>query len=91
MEPIKPKYKNFVKAEWKISKRSKQIINLYSKYTKYDESEILDKLIADILNDKEFVDWLNKKRYKKRIQNTIDSTDNGGFTDGTFVDGEDVL
>lgn len=71
MKPIKPKYKDNVKAEWKISKRSELIIKNYAKYTKYEENEIIDSLILDILEDKEFVNWLNKKRYKKKINDVI--------------------
>lgn len=71
MNPIKPKYIDTIKANWRISKRSNQIINQYSKYTKYDEGEIIDKLIADILVDKDFIKWLNDRRYQKKIQGVI--------------------
>lgn len=80
MKPIKPKYRDSVKVEWKISKRSELIINNYAKYTKYEESEIIDNLILDILEDKEFIEWLNKKRYRKKINDVIfgesETTDN---------------
>ncbi|HEY5563531.1 MAG TPA: hypothetical protein VIK72_17560 [Clostridiaceae bacterium] len=71
MNPIKPKYMDTVKADWKISKRSSQIIIQYAKYTKYDEDEIIDRLISDLITDKEFVKWLKGRRYQKKIQGTI--------------------
>lgn len=74
MKPIKPKYTDTVKVDWKVSKRSKQIINQYSKYTKYDESEIIDKLITDILEDKDFVTWLQNRRFQAKIQGVIFET-----------------
>lgn len=71
MKPIKPKYIDTIKADWRISKRSKQIINQYSKYTKYDEDEIIDKLITEILVDNDFIEWLKTRRYQKKIQGVI--------------------
>ncbi|MBU3201864.1 hypothetical protein LL037_11730 [Clostridium estertheticum] len=71
MKPIKPKYVDTIKADWRISKRSKQIINQYSKYTKYDEDEIIDRLITDILVDNNFIEWLKNRRYQKKIQGVI--------------------
>lgn len=81
MKPIKPKYADTVKVDWKISKRSRQIISQYAKYTKYEESEIVDKLIIDILEYKSFVNWLNKRRYNTKIQGVIFETLIEGDTD----------
>ena len=71
MKPIKPKYIDTVKTDWRISKRSKQIISQYAKYTKYDEDEIIDRLISDILVDNDFIEWLKTRRYQKKIQGVI--------------------
>ena len=71
MKPIKPKYYDTVNVQWSISKRSKEIINYYSKYTKYDESELIDLLISDILEDEAFVNWLKGRRYKTRVDKFI--------------------
>ncbi|MBX4260575.1 hypothetical protein KTC96_04970 [Clostridium estertheticum] len=71
MKPIKPKYADTIKTDWRISKRSKQIINQYSKYTKYEEDEIIDRLITDILVDNDFIGWLKTRRYQKKIQGVI--------------------
>lgn len=68
MKPIKPRYVDTVKVDWRIPKYSKQILDLYSKYTKYDEEYLIEKAINEILEDEKFVEWLNRKRYQKRIQ-----------------------
>ena len=67
MVKIQPKYLETVKAEWKVSKRSKEIISEYSKFTRYDEDEIIDMVITGILEDTDFIDWLKKKRYKRKL------------------------
>ena len=72
MKPIKPKFSNTVKLEIQISDTSKEILSQYAKYTKYSESEIIDRLIGEIAEDDlEFVEWLSKRRNLKRIQKKI--------------------
>jgi hypothetical protein len=71
MKPIKPKYSDTIEVKWNISKRSKEIISQYAKYTKYEESELIDKLILDILEDVDFVEWLKARRYNKKINKLI--------------------
>lgn len=71
MKPIKPKYEEAIKVEWKISKRAKEIVVQYAKYTKYDESEVVDMVLAQIIDDENFIQWLNCRRYQKRIKEVI--------------------
>lgn len=72
MKPLKPKFSNTVKFEIQINDVSKQILQLYAKYTKYTESEIVDHLISSIQDDdKDFVEWLSKRRYKKKAEAKI--------------------
>lgn len=71
MKPIKPKYADTVNVKWSISKRSREIINQYSKYTRYEESELVDMLIRDILEDETFVRWLKSRRYKAKVDKLI--------------------
>lgn len=72
MKPIKPKFSSTVKLEVQVSDVSKEILIQYAKYTKYSESEIIEHLIQEIAeDDKEFIDWLNKRRNKKRISSKI--------------------
>ena len=74
MKPIKPKYASLVKAEFNISDRSKEIIKQYAGYTKFSESEIVEKLISEIMEDESFVEHLKGKRYLKKIQSVIFQT-----------------
>jgi len=71
MKPIKPKYTSLVKAEFNISDRSKEIIKQYANYTKFSESEIVDRLITEIMDDTDFVIHLKEKRYNRKINNII--------------------
>jgi hypothetical protein len=71
MKPIKPKYADTVSVEWNISKKSKAIISEYSKYTKYDEDELVNMIIEQVLEDTAFVDWLKSKRYTRKINKLI--------------------
>ena len=71
MKPVKPKYLDTTKVDWKISKKSKLIIDYYAKYTKYEESEIIDKMILEIMDDSDFIQWLSKKRYKKKFDELV--------------------
>jgi hypothetical protein len=73
MKPLKPKYTDSVKVDWKISKKSKDLVTLYSKYSRYDESEIIDKVIYDLLEDSEFTKWLETRRYQSKIKNIMAS------------------
>ena len=83
MKPIKPKFKDTVKVEFTISKNTKEILLQYAKYTKYTESEIIDNLASEIVNDdKEFVKWLKSKRYKKKIDGLIFKEDDSKGLDG---------
>lgn len=71
MKPIKPKYTNTVKVEWRLSRRSREIIAQYAKYTHYDESEIVEKLLDEIIEDEAFVKWLKRRRYQKKTNALI--------------------
>lgn len=84
MKPIKPKYADTVNVEWSISKRSKEIINQYSKYTKYDESELVDMAISEIIEDSDFVDWLKSRRYTTKVNKLI--FDNDGMRGDEFIE-----
>lgn len=89
MQPLKPKFSNTVKLEIQINDVSKQILQLYAKYTKYTESEIIDHLIASIQeDDKDFVEWLGKRRYKKKAEAKILSKLNDNSTEDDDLWGE---
>lgn len=71
MEFIKPKFKHLEKTDWKISQKSKLIIEYYAKYTGYSEDEVVDKFLMNLLEDSDFLDFLKKRRSKKKINKFI--------------------
>jgi hypothetical protein len=84
MKFIKPKIQLNQKIELSVSKLTKMLISYYTEYTGYSENEVVDIFFKNVLEDKEFVDWLNSKRYKKKIDvllteeqnNTSDESEN---------------
>ena len=72
MRPVRPKYKDKVKVEWHISRESRLIISEYSKYTKFEEEELIEKAIHEIMEDQDFVIWLQSKRNQKRVLGLIE-------------------
>lgn len=70
MEFIKPK-NNKKKVDWSISDKTLTILSYYSKYTQYKEEEVVDLFLENLLSDKGFVEWLNTRRYKKRIDTIL--------------------
>lgn len=66
MDFIKPKNTNKENISWKISRRTKLIVEYYAKYTEYEEDEVVDMFLQNILKDKDFVEWLGTRRSKKK-------------------------
>lgn len=67
MKFIKPKNTNADKVNWLISERSQAIVKYYAEYTQYSESEVADKFLQNILDDKDFIKWIEQKRNNKRL------------------------
>jgi len=60
------------KIKYVIDNKTKEILSQYAKYTKHSESQIIDIIAAEILDDdKEFVQWLGTRRYKRKIQSLL--------------------
>jgi hypothetical protein len=77
MKFIRPKYKNKQKVEFKLSQRTRLLINYYAKYTEHDEDEVVDFFMTNLLEDKEFVEWLKGRRSKEKISSIIFNEENG--------------
>ena len=76
---IKPKTLVKVNPRWEISENTKAIVKYYAEYTDYDESEVIDNFLKNLLKDQEFINWANKKRNNKRLNallNANNVTDN---------------
>jgi hypothetical protein len=64
---IKPKNLNSERVDWVISEQTRNIVARFSEYSEYTESEVVDEFLKNILTDKEFVDWVMKKRNNRRL------------------------
>ncbi len=67
MKFIKPKNTNAQRVKWEVSEQTRAIVKYYAEFTEYDESEIVDMFLKNILDDKDFIEWVSKKRNNKRI------------------------
>ncbi|MCM3730626.1 hypothetical protein M3196_02955 [Fictibacillus nanhaiensis] len=67
MEFIEPRNINADKVDWLISERVRAIVSYYAEYTEYTESDVVDKLLLNILDDDKFIEWIKAKRNNKRI------------------------
>lgn len=68
---IEPKNKQKKQVKWKISDRTRSIVKYYSEYTEFTEEEIVDEFLTNILLDESFMEWIENKRYNKRIYEQI--------------------
>lgn len=75
MKFIKPKNNNSDNVEWLVSERVRSIVNYYSEYTEYTESEVVDKILINILEDENFIEWIKNKRNNKRIIKQLEIED----------------
>ncbi|WP_078408871.1 hypothetical protein [Priestia abyssalis] len=75
MKFIKPKNNNSDNVDWLISERVRAIVNYYSEYTEYTESEVVDKILINLLDDEDFIEWIKNKRNNKRIIKQLEIED----------------
>jgi hypothetical protein len=73
---IEPKNRNAKPVDWKISKKTQDIIKYYAEYTEYSEEEVVDEFLLNILGDQKFIDWINTKKNNKRILKDLGLSDN---------------
>jgi hypothetical protein len=64
---IKPKNNRADKVDWLISERVRGIVKTYAEYTEYSESEVVDTFLLNILDDKDFLNWIENRRNNRRI------------------------
>lgn len=67
MKFIKPKNDNAENVDWLVSERVRNLVKTYAEYTEYTESEIVNKFLLNLLDDKEFIGWVENKRNNRRI------------------------
>jgi len=67
MRYLEPENKNAKRVNWEISERTREIVKQYAEYGEKSESEAADFFLTNILTDKNFLEWVAKKRNNKRI------------------------
>lgn len=75
MKFIKPKNNKAENVEWLISERVRALVKVYAEYTGYSESEVVDTLLLNILDDKDFLKWIENKRNNRRIVKQLEIED----------------
>jgi hypothetical protein len=88
MKFIKPKSSK-KKVTWNISENTLTILSYFSKYSQYGEEEIVDMFLENLLDDKEFVSWINKQRYNKKIEAILGECALVTNIEGETIDAED--
>ena len=75
MKFIKPKNIKLDSVDWLISERVRAIVKTYAEYTEYTESEVVDMFLRNILDDKDFVEWIENKRNNRRLIKQLEIED----------------
>lgn len=75
MKFIKPENKKAGSVEWLISERVRTLVKVYVEYTGYSESEVVDTLLLNILDDNDFLKWIENKRNNRRIVKQLEIED----------------
>jgi len=71
MEFIRPRNIKAEQVDWEISEQSRALVKCYAEYTEYTENDVVDMLLKNILQDKNFVTWVQERRFNKRIMGQI--------------------
>ncbi|WP_335870876.1 hypothetical protein [Bacillus sp. 2205SS5-2] len=67
MKFIKPKNNNADGVDWLISERVRAIVKTNAEFTEYSENEVVDVFLLNLLDDKDFIKWIESKRNNRRI------------------------
>jgi hypothetical protein len=71
MDFIEPKNTNKNTVSWKVSHKTRLIVEYYAKYTGYEEDEIVDMFLQNLLDNPNYIKWLNNRKSKKKITEII--------------------
>jgi hypothetical protein len=67
MKFIKPKNHNAEKVDWLISERARNIVKSYAEYTEHSESEVANLFLLNLLEEENFITWIENKRNNRRM------------------------
>ena len=71
MKFIKPKYQNLEKTEFKLSEKTRKIINHYADYTGLTESQVVEEVISGLTEDQDFITHIKSLRNNVRIKREL--------------------
>ncbi|GAE27398.1 hypothetical protein JCM9140_3543 [Halalkalibacter wakoensis JCM 9140] len=71
MLKIKPKYPNTEVVNLKLSLRSRKILEHYADYTGLTEAQVLEELLPHLLEDDDFIKFIESKRSNKRMKREL--------------------
>ncbi|MBG9587627.1 hypothetical protein [Cytobacillus firmus] len=75
MKFIKPKNNKAEKVDWLVSERARNIVKSYAEYTEYSESEVVNQFLLNLLEDKDFISWIENKRNNRRLIKQLEIED----------------
>jgi hypothetical protein len=75
MKFIKPKNDNAENVDWLVSERVRNLVKTYAEYTEYTESEIVNRFLLNLLDDGDFIEWIENKRNNRRIVKQLEIED----------------
>lgn len=75
MKYIKPKYTEVEQVTFKLSRKTRTIIAQYAEYTGLNENHVLEEFLDNILTDKDFINYIEKKRSNRRIKRDMGLSD----------------
>lgn len=75
MNFIKPKNLKAEKVDWLVSERVRALVKSYAEYTERSESDVINLFLLNILEDKDFLTWIEKKRNNRRMVKLMEIED----------------
>jgi hypothetical protein len=67
MKFIKPKNQNAENVDWLVSERVRNLVKTYAEYTEYSENDVVNEFLLNLLEDKDFINWIENKRNNRRL------------------------
>lgn len=71
MKFIEPKYLNVEPITFKLSRKTRTIIEQYAEYTGLNENHLLEEFLDNILSDESFINYIEKKRNNVRVKKDL--------------------
>ncbi|MFZ3588065.1 hypothetical protein ACOI1C_02070 [Bacillus sp. DJP31] len=57
--------RNAENVNWWVSERVRSLVKSYAEYTEYNENDVVNEFLLNLLEDKDFIKWIENKRQSK--------------------------